>query len=105
MCYFVLLKSQLLRCQYPHVQLCLLPRPQIKSGWAEEGGSAVAPLFGDIMVSGTLTLGLNATLLSMADKWHYVCLQVVAAQGFAALQFILEEKFLGSFRMQVRTGP
>ena len=27
--------------------------------------------------------------------------QVVAAQGFAALQFILEEKFLGTFRMQV----
>ena len=30
--------------------------------------------------------------------------KVVAAQGFAALQFILEEKFLGSFRMQVRSA-
>lgn len=31
--------------------------------------------------------------------------QVVVAQGFAALQFILEEKLLGSFRMQVRGLP
>ena len=32
--------------------------------------------------------------------------QVVVAQGFAALQFILEEKLLGSFRMQVGVaGP
>ncbi|GAX77652.1 hypothetical protein CEUSTIGMA_g5095.t1 [Chlamydomonas eustigma] len=50
---------------------------QFRTGLEATSGSsegATAPLFGDVMV--------------------------VVAQGFAALQFILEEKFLGSFRMQ-----
>ena len=81
---------------------------QWRFGLEDGGDSASAPLFGDIMVSAwalrchcTALLGVLARCLLLTPTSPPLPLQVVAAQGFAALQFILEEKFLGTFRMQV----